>query len=145
MKTECTPVKIEFQALGSRQVVGQFNGGEITSDGGGLLLREVENQLGIIDCFAECFTDFRDPERIEHTVKELLSQRIYGIALGYEDLNDHDELRGDPLLAVLSEKKDPTGSSRRCLRDKGKALAGKSTLNRLELTSPEQLGLPGRP
>ena len=140
MKTECTPVKIEFQALGSRQVVGQFNGGEITSDGGGLLLREVENQLGIIVCFAECFTDFRDPDRIEHTVKELLTQRIYGIALGYEDLNDHDELRGDPLLAVLSEKKDPTGSSRRCLRDKGKALAGKSTLNRLELTSPEQLG-----
>jgi hypothetical protein len=96
----------------------------MTSDGGGLLLREVEKRIRIIGQFAACFTDYRDPERIEHTVGELVAQRVYGLALGYEDLNDHDELRKDPLLAVLVEKSDPSQE----------ALAGKSTLNRLELT-----------
>ena len=84
--------------------------------------------------FSQCFTDYRDPDSIEHTVAELVSQRVFGLALGYEDLNDHDLLRSDPLLAVLCEKEDPTGTSRKCPRDKGKALAGKSALNRLELT-----------
>jgi hypothetical protein len=87
-----------------------------------------------VERFAACFTDHREAERVEHTVRELVAQRVYGLALGYEDLNDHDELRRDPLLAVLAEKGDPTGESRVRERDRGKALAGKSTLNRLELT-----------
>jgi hypothetical protein len=116
-------------------VRGEFDGGAITSDGGGLLLREVEKRTRIVEQFADCFSDHRQAERIEHTVGELVAQRIYGLALGYEDLNDHDQLREDPLLAVLAEKEDPTGKSRVRKRDEGKALAGKSTLNRLELTA----------
>lgn len=100
-------------------------------------MREVEKRTGIIQRFGECFRDHREAERIEHTVRELVAQRVYGLALGYEDLNDHDELRGDPLLAVLVEKEDPTGESRKREQDRGKALAGKSTLNRLELTAAE--------
>ena len=134
MKTECKSKQIKFQELGSRKVVGKFDGGKITSDGGGLLLREINRRTNVIKNFSQCFTDYRDPDSIEHTVAELVSQRVFGLALGYEDLNDHDLLRSDPLLAVLCEKDDPTGTSRKCPRDKGKALAGKSTLNRLELT-----------
>jgi hypothetical protein len=115
-------------------VVGRFDGGAITSDAGGLLLREVEKRTGIVAQFAACFRDHRDPARIEHPVEELVAQRVYALALGYEDLNDHDQLRQDPLLAILAEKADPTGESRVRERDRGKALAGKSTLNRLELT-----------
>ena len=134
MTTQCNPSQLEFHALGRRKVVGKFDGGNITSDAGGLLLRETENQAGIIRQFSKCFEDLRDPNRIEHTVKELISQRVYGLALGYEDLNDHDELRRDPLLAVLVGKEDPEGETRIRKPDKGKAIAGKSTLNRLELT-----------
>jgi hypothetical protein len=137
MSTECNGKHFEFHPLGSREVRADFDGGAITSDGGGLLLREVEKRTGIIERFAGCFTDHRDPERIEHTVRELVGQRVYGVALGYEDLNDHDQLRRDPMLAVMAEKKDPTGESRVRERDRGKALAGKSTLNRLELTKAE--------
>lgn len=137
MSTECNGKRFEFHPVGSREVRADFNGGAITSDGGGLLLREVEKRTGIIERFAGCFVDHRDPERIEHTVKELVGQRVYGIALGYEDLNDHDQLRRDPMLAVLAEKEDPRGESRVRERDQGKALAGKSTLNRLELTKAE--------
>jgi len=114
--------------------VARFNGGAITSDGGGLLLGEVEKRTGIIGQFAECFTDHRDASLVEHTVEELIGQRIYGLALGYEDLNDHDELRRDALLATLVGKTDVTGEHRMRQRDAGKPLAGKSTLNRLELT-----------
>jgi hypothetical protein len=114
--------------------VGRFDGGQITSDGGGLLLRETEQATGIIDQFAACFTDHRNPDLIEHSVEDLIAQRIYGLTLGYEDLNDHDDLRHDPMLAVLVGKKDPLGRDRLRDQDKGKALAGKSTLNRLELT-----------
>jgi DDE family transposase len=106
----------------------------MTTDAGGLLLREAEKCTGITAQFASCFTDHRDRERIEHTVKELVAQRVYALALGYEDLNDHDQLREDPLLAVLAEKSDQSGENRARPRDQGKALAGKSTLNRLELT-----------
>jgi hypothetical protein len=113
-----------------------FDGGAITSDGGALLLREVEAKMAIIGRFAGCFTDHRDPELIEHSVDQLIAQRVFGLALGYEDLNDHDELRHDPLLAVLVGKRDPTGQDRLRQRDRGKALAGKSTLNRLELSPP---------
>jgi hypothetical protein len=117
--------------------VARFDGGNITSDGGGLLLGEVERRTGILRQFAACFTDHRDAEQIEHTVEELVSQRVYGLALGYEDLNDHDELRRDPLLATLVGKADPLGRDRIRSRDRGAALAGKSTLNRLELTRPQ--------
>ncbi len=137
MQTQCNQESFEFHPLNQREVVGDFDGGEITTDAGGLLLREVEKRTAIIQRFAACFRDHRDPERIEHTVKELVAQRVYALALGYEDLNDHDELRRDPLLAVLAEKADPTGESRLRERDRGKALAGKSTLNRLELTKAE--------
>jgi hypothetical protein len=134
MKTQCNPFQLEFHALGRRKVIGKFDGGNITSDAGGILLRETEKKTDIVHQFAQCFRDLRDPNRIEHSVKELVSQRVYGLALGYEDLNDHDELRRDPLLAALIEKEDPEGETRVHKRDKGKAMAGKSTLNRLELT-----------
>jgi hypothetical protein len=126
--------RLGFQPLEKRELVGVFDGGAITSDAGGLLLREVDAKTGIIGRLAECFTDYRDPELIEHTVAELVAQRVYGIALGYEDLVDHDQLRHDPLMAVLAGKDDPTGQNRARERDRGKALAGKSTLNRLELS-----------
>ena len=131
---ECKPKSIEFHALGSREVIAQFDGGDITSDAGGLILREVEQRTGIVKRFAECFVDYRKPEAIEHPIEDLAAQRIYGLCLGYEDLNDHDELRADPLLAVMVGKADPKGANRREAADRGKALAGKSTLNRLELT-----------
>jgi hypothetical protein len=134
MVTQCNQQSFPFHALGRREVVARFDGGKISSDAGGLLLREAERITAIIRQFAACFRDYRDPELIEHTVKELVAQRIYALALGYEDLNDHDDLRHDPLLAVLVGKKDPLGRTRSCGRDRGKALAGKSTLNRLELT-----------
>jgi hypothetical protein len=123
--------------LDKREVRGRFDGGAITTDAGGLLLREVEKRTGIVAQFAACFTDHRDPERIEHTVRELVAQRVYGLALGYEDLNDHEELRRDPLLAVLVEKGEPEGKEGARPGDGGQALAGKSTLNRLELTGAE--------
>jgi len=134
MQTECNTDRLAFQPLGQREVVGAFDGGTISSDAGGLLLREVEQRTGIIRQFAACFVDHRNPELIEHTVQELVAQRIYGLTLGYEDLNDHDQLRRDPLLATLVGKADPTGQDRTRPRDRGKPLAGKSTLNRLELT-----------
>jgi len=134
MKTHCNQKTFEFQTENSRKIMAHFNGGNISSDSGGLLLQQTERITGIISQFAGCFDDHRDADLIEHSVEELIAQRIYALALGYEDLNDHDELRNDPLLAVLVGKKDPTGKDRIRKRDKGKALAGKSTLNRLELT-----------
>jgi len=136
MSTECTSPDLVFQPLGPRSVVGRFDGGTISSDGGCLLLGEAERLTGTLRQFAACFTDHRDPDAIEHTVAQLVAQRVYGLALGYEDLNDHDTLRLDPLLATLVGKTDPTGADRLRRRDRGKALAGKSTLNRLELTPP---------
>lgn len=134
METECNKSALEFQPLGSRQVTARFDGGTITSDAGGLLLREVEAASGLLAGLAACFDDHRNPELIEHTVEALVKQRVFALALGYEDLNDHDQLRADPLLAVLVGKDDPTGLDRVDSRDRGKPLAGKSTLNRLELT-----------
>ena len=138
MKTDCTPTLFEMQPLGKRRVVAAFDGGTLTSDAGGLLLREVEKRCGIIRLLSACFVDLRDPELIEHSVEELVAQRIYALALGYEDLNDHEDLRLDRLLATLVGKEDPTGESRARERDKGKPLAGKSTLNRLELGPPDK-------
>jgi hypothetical protein len=134
---ECSETSYAFQPLEGRAVTARFNGGYVTSDGGALLLREVEHKTSLLHRFAACFTDQRAPARIEHTVEDLIKQRVYALALGYEDLNDHDRLRHDPLLAVLVDKPDPTGKGRARARDRGKALAGKSTLNRLELRRPE--------
>jgi len=139
MTTDCTQQTYLFQPLSSsngksRQVAASFDGGFVTSDAGGLLLREVDRLFGLTSAFAAGFTDHRNPRRTEHSLEELLRQRLYALALGYEDLNDHDDLRHDPLLAALVGKADPTGGDRKQARDRGKALAGKSTLNRLELT-----------
>ena len=140
MQTECNTKKVEFQKHNRKEVTGRFDGGAISSDAGGLLLREVNLRTRIIEQAAACFKDFRSPEHIEHTVAELVGQRVYALALGYEDLNDHDRLRHDPVMALLAGKKDPTGESRRRGRDKGKALAGSATLNRLELTAAQVAG-----
>jgi hypothetical protein len=132
MQTDCSSKGGDFQAFHGRTVQAAFNGGHITSDGGGLLLREIEQARQFISGFSEGFTDLRDPRFVEHGLYEMLMQRVYGLCLGYEDLNDHDLLRADPLLALLCGKKDLEGRQRRNERDRGKALAGKSTLNRLE-------------
>ena len=124
--TECIPKSFAFASVGAREVVARFDGGHVVSDGGALLLGEVERQTGLLHRFAACFVDQRDPSCIEHSVEQLVKQRVYGLALGYEDLNDHEKLRHDPRLAVLSGKTEPDQE----------LLAGKSTLNRLELTRP---------
>jgi len=127
MPTECNAELFDFAAVERRFVVAGFDGGAITSDAGGLLLGATDRAIGAIDRFAECFIDRRRPELIEHGVATLVGQRVFGIALGYEDLNDHDELRHDPLMAVLAGKLKAT--RRDCA-----PVAGKSTLNRLELS-----------
>ena len=134
MEAQCIQEQMAFQQLGRRGVIGRFDGGQISSDAGGLLLREVEKRFGILERFSGCFRDYRDPQRIEHSVETLIGQRVYGMALGYEDLNDHDSLRHDVVMGVLCEKVDPRGHDRARERDQGKPIAGKSTLNRLELT-----------
>ena len=120
--TECTQSSFEFAGAWSRSVVARFDGGEISSHAGGLLLREVDRRVGLLNRLSKCFLDGRDPLRVRHSVREMVAQRVYGLALGYEDLNDHEQLREDPLLMLLA------GSA-----DQGRPLAGKSTLNRLEL------------
>ena len=132
MRTHCSPNQFSFQAFNGRSVSSSFNGGHITSDSGGLLLRGIEEGQRFIQRFSQCFIDLRNPKFIEHSVYELVSQRAYGLCLGNEDLNDHDLLRADPLLALLCGKQDLEGKKRRNVRDRGKPLAGKSTLNRLE-------------
>jgi len=133
MTTECNQSSFEFHCLNQRKVIAKFDGGNITSDAGILLLREVEKRTGLIRGLAQCFRDYRDARWVEHSVEELLGQRLFGMCLGYEDLNDHDQLRADPMLAVAVNKADPLGLDRLREEDRGKALAGKSTLNRLEL------------
>jgi Transposase DDE domain group 1 len=128
MPTECTPPLFEFEAVERRAVVAGFDGGDITSNTGALLLGQVDRGLGLMRRFAACFTDRRDPRFVEHELETLVGQRIFGLALGYEDLNDHDELRKDPTFAVLAGKLAPV------MRSDCEALAGKSTLNRLEHT-----------
>lgn len=124
--TECIQDSFAFALSFRREVVARFDGGHVTSDGGALLLRQVEQQTGILRRLAACFTDQRDPLRIEHTVEQLIRQRVYALALGYDDLNDPDTLRDDPLFGLLAGKGEPAREP----------LAGKSTLNRLELTRP---------
>lgn len=135
--TECNQSSFEFSSHFSRQITAGFDGGTITSDGGALLLREADRRMNLLGRLAVCFTDHRRPELIEHGVAEMVSQRVYGLALGYEDVNDHDQLCRDPVLALLAGRSDVTGQDRRCPQDRGKALAGKSTLNRLEQAAPE--------
>lgn len=122
--TECNQDRFEFASTsGTRQIVAEFSGGTITTDAGGLLLKETDTKMNLLTRFSQCFTDRRSPLLIEHTLEQMLRQRVYGLALGYEDLNDHDLLRLDPLLGVMAGKAEP-GTD---------LLAGKSTLNRMEL------------
>jgi len=120
--TECTQESFSFTAHFSRRVEAGFTAGRVSSDGGSLLLREVDRKINLLGRVASCFTDRRSPSLVKHQLPEMLAQRIFGLALGYEDLNDHEQLRNDPLLAVLAGK-----------RELDDPLAGKSTLNRLEL------------
>ena len=125
MPTECSQDSFDFASLGSRKVTAAFDGGSITSNAGALLLRETDRRIGLSRQVSACFTDGRRQDRVEHAVETLVAQRIHGIALGYEDLNDHDELRHDPVLGLVSGKAEARRSD--CA-----VLAGKSTLNRLE-------------
>jgi hypothetical protein len=126
---------LSFQPLGRRRVEAAFDAGRVSSDGGVLLLRETAEAMALFPLLAECFVDHRDPARVEHSVEEILAQRVLALACGYEDLNDHDTLRTDPLFAVAVGKRDPFGHGRARDRDKGTPLAGHSTLNRIELAS----------
>ncbi len=126
MPTECSAELFEFAPVDRRAVVAGFDGGTITSNAGALLLGQLDQGLGLMQRFAGCFTDRRDPRLVEHRVETLVGQRVFGLALGYEDLNDHDELRKDPMFAVLASKLAPV------LRSDCEPVAGKSTLNRLE-------------
>ncbi len=130
MQTECNAEQLEFSCVGRRRVVATFDGGTVSSDAGALLLGRVDQAIGLIDRLAECFSDYRKPELIEHTVRTLIGQRVFGIALGYEDLNDHEQLRHDPVFGALLGKLEAKRAD--CA-----ALAGKSTLNRLELHARE--------
>lgn len=125
MQTQCTTQHFEFEAIGKRAIEAAFDGGVITSDAGVLLLSHLEEGLGVIERFAACFDDRRDPDLIEHKLRTLVGQRVLALALGYEDVNDHDHLRHDPVLGAALGKLESTRSD--CC-----ALAGKSTLNRLE-------------
>jgi hypothetical protein len=130
MPTDCIPTLFDFAPVEGRKVVANFDGGAITSDAGGLLLGATNKVLGLTRRLAACFKDHRDPDLIEHRVETLLTQRITAIALGYEDLNDHDQLRHDPIMAVLAGKLAASRSD--CA-----PVAGKSTLNRLERSKAE--------
>lgn len=133
--TDCKDQPLLFQDLGWRKVVADFSGGTLSSDGGALLLRQVDANLGLTQTLAQCFKDVRQQVFVDHSVQQLLAQRIYGLALGYEDLNDHGRLRLDPLLASACNKLDPLGQDRFNPAHRGVALAGASTLNRLELSN----------
>ena len=125
--TECNQSSFGFEGSGKRAIVARFDGGTISSDGGALLLRQTDKRLNLLPRLAECFLDGRNQEQVEHSILEMLSQRIYGLALGYEDINDHEQLRSDPVFGILvgwSELAEP--------------LAGKSTLNRMELGSGQK-------
>jgi len=131
--TDCYQAKFQFQELGGRRMEADFSGGHLSSDGGSLLLREVDRTHRLCDKLAACFSDLRDRRFVEHELPVMLRQRVLGLALGYEDINDHDKLRLDPLLAAACGREDVLGLERLHPQDKGRPLAGKSTLNRLEL------------
>ena len=131
--TQCTQFSFEFEAHRSRRVVAGFDGGAMTSDAGALLLRSTEQRLGLVSRLGRCFTDFRNQERVEHSVTEMVAQRVYALALGYADLNDHDQLRDDPLMGLLAGKREP-----------GTALASKSTLCLVDVYLESQAAPPER-
>jgi hypothetical protein len=136
--TDCNHQPLLFQDLGARQVVADFSGGTLSSDGGALLLREANHRLGLTGALAQCFDDQREARFVDHSLEQLLAQRLEGLALGYEDLNDHDQLRCDPLLAVACDKADPLGQDRVFADNRGAALAAPATLNRLELSNNQR-------
>ncbi len=125
MQTECIPGQLEFEGFDGRRVVAAFDGGAVTSDAGTVLLREADRAIGLIERVAACFTDHREAEQVVHALPTLIGQRIVAIALGYEDINDHDALRRDPVLALFSDQLEAK-------RKDCAVLAGKSTINRLE-------------
>jgi Transposase DDE domain group 1 len=120
--TECNQSSFGFGTSGGRTVTARFDGGTISSDGGAVLLQQADRRLKLLERFSECFLDGREQSKVEHSVHEMVSQRVYGLALGYEDINDHEQLRSDPVFGMLAERED-----------RNKPLAGKSTLNRMEL------------
>jgi hypothetical protein len=120
--TECNQSNFGFEACGRREIVARFDGGTISSDGGAFLLRQTDKRLNLLPRLAQCFLDGRNQNLVEHTIQEMLAQRIYGLALGYEDINDHEQLRKDPVFGILAGREDLD-----------EPLAGKSTLNRMEL------------
>src|SRR6202142_1265009 len=125
--TECNQSEFGFEASGRREIVARFDGGTISSDGGAVLLRQTDQRLNLLPRLAECFLDGRNQALVEHSILEMLSQRIYGLALGYEDINDHEQLRTDPVFGILAGREELD-----------EPLAGKSTLNRMELGSGTQ-------
>jgi hypothetical protein len=131
MQTQCTSKQLEFSSVGRRRVVAAFDGGQVSSDSGALLLKKTDEAIRLVDRLAGCFVDRRSERCVEHSVRTLVAQRVFGIAAGYEDLNDHDTLRSDPLWGAVIGKLEAKRSG--C-----EALAGKSTLNRLELSIAEQ-------
>ena len=139
-KTDCNQTKFEFQGLGKRKVEADFSGGHLSSNGGTVFLREIDERLKLSTRLSGCFRDLRDQRYVEHSLPALIAQRIHGIALGYEDLNDHEALRVDPLFAVSCGRRDVLGEERRSEPEAGKPLAGKSTLNRLELGAQDTEG-----
>jgi hypothetical protein len=120
--TECHQSSFGFAGIGKREIVARFDGGTISSDGGAFLLRQTDRHLNVLSRLAECFLDGRNPLLVQHSIEEMLSQRVYGLALGYEDINDHEQLRSDPVLGIVAGR-----------TDLDRPLAGKSTLNRMEL------------
>ena len=120
--TECNQSGFEFGTSGGREVTARFDGGTISSDGGAVLLQQTDRRLNLLERFSQCFLDGRNQAFVEHSVREMVVQRVYGLALGYEDINDHEQLRTDPVFGMLAERRDLTNP-----------LAGKSTLNRMEL------------
>ena len=133
MRTQCSPTEMDFGRAGGRRVAADFDGGMVSSDAGALLLGETDKAIGLTDRFAACFGDGRSPLFTVHALKALVAQRVFGLALGYEDLNDHDELRRDPVLGVVLGKLTSDGEA-------PSPLAGKSTLNRLEHGRVRQRG-----
>lgn len=127
MQTQCNAEQLEFSCIERRRVVAAFDGGTVSSEAGALLLGRTDEAIGLIDRLAGCFIDERDPDLIGHAVRTLIGQRVFGMALGYEDLNDHESLRHDAVFGTLLGKLEPKR------RSDCAALAGKSTLNRLEL------------
>jgi hypothetical protein len=120
--TECNQSSFGFEASGRREIVARFDGGTISTDGGAFLLRQTDKRLNLLPRLAECFLDGRKPDLIEHTIAEMVAQRVYGLALGYEDFNDHEQLRKDPVFGILAGREEMSTP-----------LAGKSTLNRMEM------------